>query len=118
MALMAPGVTINSASGLTDHSYDNRTGTSMSAPHAAGAWAIMKQYNPNMTVDEILKVLQDTGVMISSTRCEGRAAKPRLNVGEALLSLLSIAPPKNLLVEQKENKSLLVTEYINVITSK
>jgi subtilisin family serine protease len=116
VALMAPGVTINSASGLTDHSYDNRTGTSMSAPHVAGAWAIMKQYNPNMTVDEILNVLQDTGTMISSTRCEGRAAKPRLNVGEALVSLLSIAPPKNLLVEQKENKSLLVTEYINVIT--
>jgi len=114
--LMAPGVRINSAGGLSSIDYDNRTGTSMAAPHAAGAWAIMKQFDPNMTVDDILTLLQDTGTMITSSRCEGRRPKPRLNIGDALTTLLIISPPKNLSAQQKINQSLLMTEYINQIT--
>lgn len=114
--LMAPGVRINSAGGRSDLDYGNRTGTSMAAPHVAGAWAIMKQYDPNMTIDEILTLLQDTGKMITSSRCEGRIPKARINIGDALTTLLVVAPPKNLYAVQKINQSLLMTEYINEIT--
>jgi subtilisin len=48
------------ASELTD---DNViSGTSFSAPLVAGAWAALKSHKPNASVNEILQVLQNTGV--------------------------------------------------------
>jgi subtilisin family serine protease len=114
--LIAPGVRINSAGGISDIDYNNRTGTSMAAPHVAGAWAIMKQFDPNLTVDEILELLQGTGTMITSSRCADRIPKARLDIGNTLTILLTVAPPRNLSAVQKINRSLLQTEYINDIT--
>jgi subtilisin family serine protease len=114
--LLAPGVSINSARGYNDESYGTGTGTSMAAPHVAGAWAIMRQYDPSMSVAEILAVLQDTGKMLNTDLCPSTTAKPRINVGEALMSLFPIAPPVNIAAEQETNKSFLQTEYINVLT--
>ncbi len=114
--LMAPGVSINSAAGTGDSSYYTSSGTSNAAPHVTGAWAIMKQFNENLSIDEILTALQETGTMITSFRCEGRLPKPRINIGDALMSLFSIAPPLNLTGQQHTNRSLLQTEYINELT--
>jgi len=114
--LMAPGVSVNSSAGLGDSSYYTSSGTSNAAPHVTGAWAIMKQYNENLSIDEILTALQETGTMITSFRCEGRAPKPRIHVGNALMSLFTIAPPLNLTGQQHINRSLLQTEYINELT--
>jgi hypothetical protein len=114
--LLAPAVRVNAAAGNGDSSYYSGTGTSNSAPHVAGAWAIMKQFDESMTIDEILETLQLTGVMITSYRCQDREPKPRFNIGDALMSLLTIAPPLNLTAEQIRNRSLLQTEYINELT--
>jgi subtilisin family serine protease len=114
--LMAPGSSIISADPLTNSNYGSRSGTSMSAPHAAGAWAIMKQFNGSLGVDEILALLKGTGRMISSSRCLSAAPEARIDVGNALFTLLTLAPPANLSVEQVTNKSFLRTEYINNIT--
>jgi hypothetical protein len=60
LSLCAPGVSIRAplfmSSGFIDAS-----GTSMAAPHVAGAWAALKQYAPSAGVDEILAALQATG---------------------------------------------------------
>jgi subtilisin family serine protease len=114
--LMAPGSSIFSADPLTNSNYGSRSGTSMAAPHAAGAWAIMKQFNGSLGVDEILSLLKSTGRMISSSRCLSAAPEARIDVGNALFTLLTLAPPANLSVEQVTNKSFLRTEYINNIT--
>ena len=114
--LLAPAVRVRAAAGNGDSSYYSGNGTSNSAPHVTGAWAIMKQYDENMTIDDILFTLQVTGTMITSYRCEGREPKPRFNVGDALMSLLAVAPPLNLTGEQHANRSLLQTEYINKLT--
>ncbi|MCP5107115.1 MAG: S8 family serine peptidase, partial [bacterium] len=112
--LMAPGVSINSAVALGDATYGGKTGTSMAAPHVAGAWAIMRQYDENMSVDEILMTLQDNGTPITSYNCSG--TETRFNVANALMSLFVISPPANIAGEQKTNRSLLQTEYINELS--
>jgi subtilisin family serine protease len=115
VSLMAPGSNIYSADPLTNSNYGSRSGTSMAAPHAAGAWAIMKQFNSSLGVDEILSLLKGSGRMISSSRCLNAAPEARIDVGNALFTLLTLAPPANLAVEQVTNKSFLRTEYINNI---
>ncbi len=114
--LMAPGVHIDSAVALSDFSYGSSTGTSMAAPHVAGAWAIIKSVNQNLSIDEILELLHTTGVMIYSTRCPDRTYKARIDVGQAVTALLRVAPPLNPSAQQVINQSLLQTEYINVVT--
>jgi hypothetical protein len=61
--LFAPGSGIWSAAAGT--SFLPKGGTSMAAPHVAGAWAILRQVYPGASVAEILNVLQTTGVPIT-----------------------------------------------------
>ena len=86
--LMAPGVTILSAGGFSDTFYSTRSGTSMAAPHVAGAWAVLRQIKPVASVQEIQDILQRTGTLIQSDRCPQATPKPRIDVGSAVNSLL------------------------------
>jgi subtilisin family serine protease len=63
-------------------------GTSMAAPHVAGAWAVLKEANPNATVSEVLSALQNTGVPIPDWRSgTDSRVKPRIAVNAALNDL-------------------------------
>ena len=80
LSLFAPGATIVAPRWKTAN-YLNASGTSMAAPHAAGAWAILRQAVPEAGVDEILQALQTTGVpIIYTTRIRIRAALDELTV--------------------------------------
>jgi subtilisin family serine protease len=116
VSLMAPGEYITSAVASSDTSYGTASGTSMATPHVTGAWAIIKSFDANLAVDDILKTFKDTGVMISSDHCAGNTPKPRINVGDALATLFRIAPPVNIAGEQVTNEAFLQKEYINVLT--
>lgn len=49
LSLLAPGLTIQSS--ITGGGFASHPGTSMAAPHVAGAWAVLKQKKPNASVD-------------------------------------------------------------------
>ena len=89
--LLAPGRWINSAvpSDSSTNTFANFSGTSMAAPHVAGAMAIMKQRSPEASVDRMLNALSSTGLPITDAR--NSIIKPRINVNAAVQALLSPA---------------------------
>jgi subtilisin family serine protease len=89
--LYAPGSSINSATGNSDSSYSSWNGTSMATPHVAGAWALLKQAVPSLSVTKGLEVLRNTGRLITST-CNFNAAPgiPRIQVDRAIASLFVV----------------------------
>ena len=82
LSLLAPGSSILSS--VPGGSFDIFDGTSMAAPHVAGAWAILKQATPDATVDQLLTQLQQAGAPITDTRYGTGVTKPRINVAAAL----------------------------------
>lgn len=56
--LLAPGVDIVST--VPDNQYKSITGTSMATPHVVGVVALMLSANPNLTPDQISKILLAT----------------------------------------------------------
>ncbi len=65
-------------------------GTSMAAPHVAGAWAVLKSKKPSASVDEILYALRATGKPITDNR--NGLILPRIDVAAALEKILISQP--------------------------
>jgi subtilisin family serine protease len=80
LSLLAPGTPISSS--IPGNRYAAYGGTSMAAPHVAGAVAVLKQKSPDAGVNDILAVLQGTGAAIQDYR--NGITKPRINVFAAL----------------------------------
>jgi len=91
LSLLAPGDPILSS--LPGGSFFYLSGTSMAAPHVAGAWAVLKQAVPDGSVDQLLAALRDTGRPISDPRTFPPLVTPRIQVFEALSSLVPIEAP-------------------------
>lgn len=81
--LLAPGSLINAP--IPSGGYGNWSGTSMAAPHVAGAWAVLKQKSPASSVDSVLSVLTSTGTPVVDYR--NGISKPRINVAAAVNAL-------------------------------
>ena len=81
--LLAPGSSITSA--VPGGGTATFSGTSMAAPHAAGAWAVLKQLNPGASVSEILSKLQSTATAVKDLRVGGLSTlMPRINLDLAI----------------------------------
>lgn len=76
--LYAPGESIISS--VPGESFQSLTGTSLAAPHVAGAWAVLKQKYPSYSVDEIEAAFKGTGVTVTSFSI----SRQRINIDEAL----------------------------------
>jgi subtilisin family serine protease len=87
MTLLAPGSEITSAVPRQDGAYESWNGTSMATPHAAGAWALLKQAKPTATVDEILNAFTSTGLNVTDTGKCASVTKKRITVYEAYQTL-------------------------------
>src|SRR5262249_27430483 len=70
-------------------SYCYLKGTSMAAPHVAGAWAALKSAMPAASLGHILNALISTGAPITDSRQGGSITKPRIRV-DAALSMLQL----------------------------
>jgi hypothetical protein len=80
--LYAPGFLITSAA--PNNQLRSEGGTSMAAPHVAGAWAILKQQNSTATVSQILTALTSTGrIIIDQRAATGNRRTPRIRVDSA-----------------------------------
>ena len=93
LSLFAPGEEIVSA--IPGDDYAPLSGTSMAAPHVAGAWAVIRQAVPGANVDAVLAALQNTGVPVTDTRdwAPGTTTVRRVRLFNALSSLTTIANP-------------------------
>jgi len=92
--VLAPGSSINSS--IPGGGFDSWNGTSMAAPHVAGAFAVLRQAYPTLTVDQIEDALKSTGLPVSDSP-RGAAAplaitKPRIRVKEAFDALAAVTP--------------------------
>ncbi len=74
--LMAPGSNITSSIATSTTAYATWNGTSMAAPHVAGAFAVMKSKNNAWTVDDIETRLKDTGISVA----RAGITKPRIDL--------------------------------------
>lgn len=83
--VLAPGVSITSS--LTGNTFGALSGTSMAAPHVAGAWAVLRQRNPTAAVTTVLNALRSTGNPVTDTR--SGLVFPRIRVDAALTALSS-----------------------------
>jgi subtilisin family serine protease len=62
--ISAPGIHIYSS--VPNNDYQYLDGTSMAAPIVTGGVALIKSVNPNLTFDQIVELLQTTGLPISN----------------------------------------------------
>ena len=84
--LLAPGYQIlSSIPTSTENIFHYLAGTSMAAPHVAGAWAVLKQKSPAASVDDVLSAFVSTGTPITDPR--NGIIKPRINVFGAVNAL-------------------------------
>lgn len=81
--LLAPGEWITSST--SNGEYKSMPGTSMAAPHVAGAWAVIKQRAPNASVPEVLDALRNTGKPIPDTK--NSIATRRIRIHAALQAI-------------------------------
>jgi subtilisin len=83
LSLLAPGVAITSS--VPGGGTASFQGTSMAAPHVAGAWALMRQANPTADVPTILAALRSTATSVNDNRSSGTVTgMRRINVGAAV----------------------------------
>jgi subtilisin family serine protease len=84
--LLAPGSSITSS--VPGGGIESWNGTSMAAPHVAGAWAVLKQKAPEMDVTSILEALRETGTQLDDERSGGNVTDMRrINLDQALTIL-------------------------------
>jgi subtilisin family serine protease len=86
LMLLAPGNSVYSAA--PGGSYNTLSGTSMAAPHIAGAIAVLKQKMPDTTVMQLYEALETTGMPVADTRAgAGNRVKKRIALLDALNAL-------------------------------
>ncbi|MBY6243812.1 S8 family serine peptidase [Methylosinus sp. Sm6] len=96
--LFAPGGELGGdcvISSVPTNAFDAKCGTSMAAPHVAGAVATLRQLFPNVSACRIEDALKRKGFATPDTRSGGTIAKPLIRVNAARSLLSSPVPPTN-----------------------
>lgn len=83
LKLLAPGSAINSS--IPGTGYAIFHGTSMAAPQISGAFAVLRQAVPDLSVDNAYNALRSSGVPVRDYR--NNLVKPRVDLDGALVAL-------------------------------
>ena len=108
--LYAPGSAITSAD--ANATVTTRQGTSMAAPHVAGAWAALKQQSATLDVETGLELLTSTGRILND---RGHAI-PRLDVLAAVNAVPSQCPRDHVGIFRLNDANWLLGSPIGEIT--
>jgi subtilisin family serine protease len=79
--LLAPGEAIRSS--VPDGGYGRAGGTSMAAPHVAGAFALLREQRPTASVATLLADLKATGLPVSDVRDGAAYQRPLIRIHAA-----------------------------------
>ncbi|HMN72381.1 MAG TPA: S8 family serine peptidase [Rhodoblastus sp.] len=98
--LLAPGGDVNNGgavvSSVLNSAYAGYQGTSMAAPHVAGAFAALATKFPTMQITLIEDALRRSGVAVADNRVGSPGVSvPRIRVKNAFDLLTAATPPKN-----------------------
>lgn len=74
MPIAAPGVNILSS--VPGSEYMSYNGTSMATPIVSGLVGMMRAYNPDITTEEVYKILNETGTSVKDSDKVGRVINP------------------------------------------
>ncbi|MEM8488402.1 MAG: S8 family serine peptidase [Bacteroidota bacterium] len=75
---LAPGQDITTS--IPGGGFASSAGTSFSAPHVAGAWAILKAANPDATIETLLATFANTGFQITDDRNDVTTARIQVDL--------------------------------------
>ena len=81
--VLAPGSSITSSVAKSNILRETYNGTSMAAPHIAGAFAVYRHLKPSATVSQIENAMESTGVNITRSG----VTKPRIDMLAAALDI-------------------------------
>ncbi len=82
--VLAPGSSIYST--ILNGNYGYKWGTSMATPHVAGAIALLKQFSPLASPDQVRDALKNTGILITDP--DNSLIFPRIDILAAAMSLI------------------------------
>lgn len=121
--ITAPGENIISAAMGTGHKGVAFSGTSMSGPHMAGVMALLRQYHPNLSVEELKSISMTTTKLVNDQ--DGKIyplslqGAGRIRAYEAAIAPLGSTPSSISLgnVQVGESKTIRRTVKIKNVTS-
>lgn len=87
--LLAPGYSV--VSSAVGGGYGGMSGTSVSSPFVAGAFALCKSAHPALSVNQIETILEQTGAPVHDARSSGVYTKPRLKLDDAVAACQQVA---------------------------
>lgn len=111
--VVAPGYSVRTTNADISVGYSYVTGTSFSSPHIAGAVAMLRQYNPNASVDTIKWALMNSAADKGTHGPDNIYGWGRINVRAAL----RLMPPNNqinLYVQAVDHDSIQPGDSVDV----
>lgn len=91
--LAAPGEAIYSTWNTADNAYTDLAGTSQAAPQVVGAAALIWDYHPSFTYQQVISLILDNTDPVADFTNKS-VSGGRLNVAQALAAAVQAAPPK------------------------
>lgn len=109
--LLAPGTEILSS--VPNNMYEEKIGTSMAAPHVAGAIAVLRSADPAISVNDIETNLKETGLLITDPK--SGVTTPRIDVAAAVVGACTVPTTGDWIVTEECAIQNTVTMPGNVI---